>query len=129
MVKYEQQEGKVQNSKMNLCTKLPSFPFCTDCILINGSHVIHGSHTSSDLRILLLINWLNFVLNWRGDVSPVSCAESKLHFANSDFMKLNSIEREHHSAKVGDVNGVLLLIWNGEKIILIELIYRYNTNP
>lgn len=44
-------------------------------------------------------------------------------------MKLNSIEREHHSAKVGDVNGVLLLTWNGEKIILIELIYRYNTNP
>lgn len=44
-------------------------------------------------------------------------------------MKLNSNEREHHSAKVGDVNGVLLLIWNGEKIILIELIYRRNTNP
>lgn len=44
-------------------------------------------------------------------------------------MKLNSNEREHHSAKVGDVNGVLPLIWNGEKIILIELIYRCNTNP
>lgn len=104
------------------------FFFCIDCILIYGSYVIYGSYMLSDLCILFLINWFNFVLNWWGDVLLVFCVESKLYFVNFDFMKFNCIECEYYLVKVGDVNGVLFFIWNGEKIILIELIYRYNIN-